>query len=129
MKNLLKILLVSGILLGGSTFLNAKEIYLSNQTNKDYKIEVKVYDDLKIGDNEFNVKIIYQTLPLDGVHVGFKLYKPNGEIVEYKSNTINDKRNYTFDVKLIEKGQYKYLITYNVMAGGVTRDSKGSFEL
>ena len=129
MKNLLKILLVSGILLGGSTFLNAKEIYLSNQTNKDYKIEVKVYDDLKIGDNEFNVKIIYQTLPLDGVHVGFKLYKPNGEIVEYKSNTINDKRNYTFDVKLIEKGQYKYLITYNVMTGGVTRDSKGSFEL
>ena len=129
MKNLLKILLVSGILLGGSTFLNAKEIYLSNQTNKDYKIEVKVYDDLKIGDNEFNVKIIYQTLPLDGVHVGFKLYKPNGEMIEYKSNTINDKRNYTFDVKLIEKGQYKYLITYNVMTGGVTRDSKGSFEL
>ena len=87
MKNLLKILLVSGILLGGSTFLNAKEIYLSNQTNKDYKIEVKVYDDLKMGDNEFNVKIIYQTLPLDGVHVGFKLYKPNGEMIEYKSIT------------------------------------------
>ena len=38
MKNLLKILLVSGILLGGSTFLNAKEIYLSNQTGMTPKI-------------------------------------------------------------------------------------------
>lgn len=35
MKNLLKILLVSGILLSGVTSLNAKEIYLSKQTNKD----------------------------------------------------------------------------------------------
>ena len=129
MKNLLKILLVSGILLGGSTFLNAKEIYLSNQTNKDYKIEVKVYDDLKIGDNEFNVKIIYQTLPLDGVHVGFKLYKPNGEMVEYKSNTINDKNNYVFNINLEEKGEYKYVVTYNVLTGGYPRNSSGSFQL
>ena len=129
MKNLLKILLVLGILLTGSLSLNAKEIYLSQQTSKDYSVHVKVYDDLKLGDNEFNVKILYKTKSLDGVNVNLKLYKPNGEIVEYKSNTINDKRNYTFDVKLIEKGQYKYLITYNVMTGGVTRDSKGSFEL
>ena len=129
MKNLLKILLVSGILLGGSTFLNAKEIYLSNQTNKDYKIEVKVYDDLKIGDNEFNVKIIYQTLPLDGVHVNFKLYKPNGEIVELKTKKANDKNNYVFNINLEEKGEYKYIVTYHVMIGGVTRDSRGSFQL
>ena len=110
MKNLLKILLVLGILLTGSLSLNAKEIYLSQQTTKDYSVHVKVYDDLKLGDNEFNVKILYKTKSLDGVNVNLKLYKPNGEIVEYKSNTINDKRNYTFDVKLIEKVNINILL-------------------
>lgn len=81
MKNLLKILLVLGILLTGSLSLNAKEIYLSQQTTKDYSVHVKVYDDLKLGDNEFNVKILYKTKSLDGVNVNLKLYKPNGEIV------------------------------------------------
>ena len=129
MKNLLKILLVSGILLSGVTSLNAKEIYLSKQTNKDYTIDVKVYDDLKIGDNEFNVKIIYQTLPLDGVHVNFKLYKPNGEIVELKTKKANDKNNYVFNINLEEKGEYKYVVTYNVITGGYPRNSSGSFQL
>ena len=50
MKNLLKILLVLGILLTGSLSLNAKEIYLSQQTTKDYSVHVKVYDDLKVLD-------------------------------------------------------------------------------
>lgn len=129
MKNLLKILLVSGILLSGVTSLNAKEIYLSKQTNKDYTIDVKVYDDLKIGDNEFNVKIIYQTLPLDGVHVNFKLYKPNGEIVELKTKKANDKNNYVFNINLEERGEYKYVVTYNVITGGYPRNSSGSFQL
>ncbi len=129
MKNLLKILLLSGIFLSGSTFLNAKEIYLSQQTTKDYGVHVKVYDDLKIGNNELNIKILYKTKALDGVNVNFKLYKPNGEVVEYKSNTVNDKSNYVFNINLTEKGEYKYVTTYNVMTGGVTRDSRGSFEL
>ena len=129
MKNLLKILLVSGILLSGSTSLNAKEIYLSQQTTKDYGVHVKVYDDLKIGNNEVNVKILYKTKALDGVNVNFKLYKPNGEIVEYKSNTINDKNNYVFNINLEEKGEYKYVVTYNVLTGGYPRNSSGSFQL
>lgn len=129
MKNLLKILLVSGILLSGSTSLNAKEIYLSQQTTKDYGVHVKVYDDLKIGNNEVNVKILYKTKALEGVNVNFKLYKPNGEIVEYKSNTVNDKSNYVFNINLTEKGEYRYVTTYNVMTGGVTRDSRGSFSI
>ncbi len=129
MKNLLKILLVSGILLSGSTSLNAKEIYLSQQTTKDYGVHVKVYDDLKIGNNEVNVKILHKTKALDGVNVNFKLYKPNGERVEYKSNTANENYNYVFNINLEEKGEYTYVITYNVMTGGVTRDSKGSFKL
>ena len=129
MKNLLKILLLSGIFLSGSTFLNAKEIYLSQQTTKDYGVHVKVYDDLKIGNNELNIKILYKTKAIDGVNVNFKLYKPNGEVVEYKSNTVNDKSNYVFNINLTEKGEYKYVTTYNVMTGGVTRDSRGSFEL
>ena len=129
MKNLLKILLVSGILLGGSTFLNAKEIYLSQQTTKDYGVLVKVYDELKLGDNKINVKVFYKTKALDGVNVNFKLFKPNGEIIEYKSNTANENYNYVFNINLEEKGEYTYVITYNVMTGGVTRDSKGSFKL
>ncbi len=129
MKNLLKILLISGILLSGSASLNAKEIYLSQQTTKDYGVHVKVYDDLKIGNNEVNVKILYKTKALDGVNVNFKLYKPNGEIIEYKSNTANENYNYVFNINLEEKGEYTYVITYNVMTGGVTRDSKGSFKL
>ncbi|MDD3054758.1 MAG: FixH family protein [Aliarcobacter sp.] len=129
MRNLLKILLVSGILLSSSTSLNAKEIYLSQQTTKDYRVHVKVYDDLKIGDNELNIKILYKTKALTGVNINFKLYKPNGEIVEYKSNTVNDKNNYTFNINLTEKGEYSYVTTYNVMTGGVTRDARGSFKL
>ena len=129
MKNLLKILLISGILLSGSASLNAKEIYLSQQTTKDYGVLVKVYDELKSGVNEINVKVFYKTKALDGVNVSFKLYKPNGEMVEYKSNTINDKNNYVFNINLEEKGEYKYVVTYNVMTGGVTRDSRGSFQL
>ena len=129
MKNLLKILLVLGILFSGSTYLNAKDIYLSQQTSKDYGVLVKVYDELKSGVNEINVKVFYKTKALDGVNVSFKLYKPNGEMVEYKSNTINDKNNYVFNINITEKGNYKYVIAYNVMTGGVTRDSRGSFEL
>lgn len=129
MKNLLKILLVSGIFLSGSTFLNAKEIYLSQQTTKDYGVHVKVYDNLKIGNNEFNIKIFDKTTPVDGANVNFKLYKPNGEVVEYKSNTVNDKFNYVFNINLTEKGEYRYVTTYNIMTGGVTRDSRGSFKL
>lgn len=129
MKNLLKILLVSGILLSSCISLNAKEIYLSQQTTKDYGVHVKVYDDLKIGNNVLNVKILYKTKALDGVNVNFKLYKPNGEIVEYKSDTVNDKSNYLFNINLTEKGEYRYVITYNVMTGGVTRDSRGSFSI
>ena len=127
MKNLLRILLVSGILLSGTTSLNAKEIYLSQQTTKDYGVLVKVYDELKLGDNKINVKVFYKTKALDGVNVNFKLYKPNGEIIEYKSNTANENYNYVFNINLEEKGEYTYVITYNVMTGGVTRDSKGSF--
>lgn len=129
MKILFKVLLLSGILLSGSASLNAKEIYLSQQTTKDYGVLVKVYDELKLGVNEINVKVFYKTKALDGVNVNFKLYKPNGERVEYKSNTINDKNNYMFNINLEEKGEYTYVITYNVMTGGVTRDSKGSFKL
>jgi hypothetical protein len=129
MKNLLKILLISGILLSGSASLNAKEIYLSQQTTKDYGVLVKVYDELKLGDNKINVKVFYKTKALDGVNVNFKLYKPNGEIIEYKSNTANENYNYVFNINLEEKGEYTYVITYNVMTGGVTRDSKGSFKL
>ncbi len=129
MKNLLRILLVSGILLSGTTSLNAKEIYLSQQTTKDYGVLVKVYDELKLGDNKINVKVFYKTKALDGVNVNFKLYKPNGEIIEYKSNTANENYNYVFNINLEEKGEYTYVITYNVMTGGVTRDSKGSFKL
>ena len=129
MKNLLKILLVLGIIFSGSTYLNAKDIYLSQQTSKDYGVLVKVYDELKSGVNEINVKVFYKTKALDGVNVSFKLYKPNGEMVEYKSNTINDKNNYVFNINLEEKGEYKYVVTYNVMTGGVTRDSRGSFQL
>ncbi len=129
MKNLLKILLVLGILFSGSTYLNAKDIYLSQQTSKDYGVLVKVYDELKLGDNKINVKVFYKTKALDGVNVNFKLYKPNGEIIEYKSNTANENYNYVFNINLEEKGEYTYVITYNVMTGGVTRDSKGSFKL
>lgn len=129
MKNLLKILLVLGILFSGSTYLNAKDIYLSQQTSKDYGVLVKVYDELKSGVNEINVKVFYKTKALDGVNVNFKLYKPNGEIIEYKSNTANENYNYVFNINLEEKGEYTYVITYNVMTGGVTRDSKGSFKL
>ena len=129
MKNLLKILLISGILLSGSASLNAKEIYLSQQTTKDYGVLVKVYDELKLGDNKINVKVFYKTKALDGVNVNFKLYKPNGEIIEYKSNTANENYNYVFNINLEENGEYRYVITYNVMTGGVTRDSRGSFEL
>lgn len=127
MKNLLRILLVSGILLSGTTSLNAKEIYLSHQTTKDYRVLVKVYDELKLGDNEFNVKILYKTKSLDGVNVNLKVYKPNGEVVEYNSNKVNDKKNYSFNVTLSEKGEYKYVISYNKVTGGITRTSRGSF--
>ena len=127
MKNLLKILLVSGILLFGVISLNAKEIYLSQQTAKDFTVNVKLYDDLKTGNNEFNVKILYKTKVLEGVDVNFKLYKPNGEVVEYKSNTVNDKFNYVFNINLTDNGEYKYIILYRTMEGGVTRDSRGSF--
>lgn len=129
MKILFKVLLLSGILLSGSASLNAKEIYLSQQTTKDYGVLVKVYDELKLGVNEINVKVFYKTKALDGVNVNFKLYKPNGEIIEYKSNTANENYNYVFNINLEEKGEYTYVITYNVMTGGVTRDSKGSFKL
>ncbi len=129
MKILFKVLLLSGILLSGSASLNAKEIYLSQQTTKDYGVLVKVYDELKLGDNKINVKVFYKTKALDGVNVNFKLYKPNGEIIEYKSNTANENYNYVFNINLEEKGEYTYVITYNVMTGGVTRDSKGSFKL
>ena len=129
MKILFKVLLLSGILLSGSASLNAKEIYLSQQTTKDYGVLVKVYDELKLGDNKINVKVFYKTKALDGVNVNFKLYKPNGEIIEYKSNTVNENYNYVFNINLEEKGEYTYVITYNVMTGGVTRDSKGSFKL
>ena len=129
MKNLLKILLVLGILFSGSTYLNAKDIYLSQQTSKDYGVLVKVYDELKSGVNEINVKVFYKTKALDGVNVSFKLYKPNGEMVEYKSNTINDKNNYVFNINLEEKGEYKYVVTYNVLTGGYPRNSSGSFQL
>ena len=44
MKILFKVLLLSGILLSGSASLNAKEIYLSNQTNKDYWNDPKLVD-------------------------------------------------------------------------------------
>ena len=54
-KNLLKILLVLGILFSGSTYLNAKDIYLSQQTSKDYGVLVKVYDELKSGVNEIKI--------------------------------------------------------------------------
>lgn len=127
MKNLLKILLVSGILLFGVISLNAKEIYLSQQTAKDFTVNVKLYDDLKTGNNEFNVKILYKTKVLEGVNVNFKLYKPNGEVVEYKSNTVNDKFNYVFNINLTDNGEYKYIISYRTMEGGVTHDSRGSF--
>ena len=129
MKNLLKILLISGILLSGSASLNAKEIYLSQQTTKDYGVLVKVYDELKLGDNKINVKVFYKTKALDGVNVNFKLYKPNGEIIEYKSNTANENYTYVFNINLEENGEYRYVITYNVMTGGVTRDSRGSFSI
>ena len=129
MKILFKVLLLSGILLSGSASLNAKEIYLSQQTTKDYGVLVKVYDELKLGDNKINVKVFYKTKALDGVNVNFKLYKPNGEIIEYKSNTANENYNYVFNINLEENGEYRYVITYNVMTGGVTRDSRGSFEL
>ena len=43
------------------------------------------------------------------------------------SNKVNDKKNYSFNVTLSEKGEYGYVITYNIMTGGVTRTSKGSF--
>lgn len=129
MKNLFKILLVSGILLGGNVFLNAKEIYLSQQTIKDYSVNVKVYDNLEIGNNEVNVKILYKTKILKNADVTLKLYKPNGEMVEYKSNIVNDKNNYVFNINIPENGEYKYVVTYNVMKGGVTRNSKGSFKL
>ena len=129
MKNLLKILLVLGILFSGSTYLNAKDIYLSQQTSKDYGVLVKVYDELKSGVNEINVKVFYKTKALDGVNVSFKLYKPNGEMVEYKSNTINDKNNYVFNINLEEKGEYKYVVTYNVLTGGYPRNSSRSFQL
>ena len=65
-----------------------------------------MYDELKLGDNEFNIKILYQNKPLDKV---------------------NDEKNYSFNVTLSEKGEYGYVITYNIMTGGVTRTSKGSF--
>ena len=129
MKNLLKILLISGILLSGSASLNAKEIYLSQQTTKDYGVLVKVYDELKSGVNEINVKVFYKTKALDGVNVNFKLYKPNGEIIEYKSNTANENYNYVFNINLEEKGEYKYVVTYNVLTGGYPRNSSGSFQL
>ena len=74
MKSLLKILLVLGILLSASISLSAKEVYLSQQTTKDYSVHVKVYDDLKIGNNEFYIKILDKTTLLDGVNVNFKLY-------------------------------------------------------
>jgi len=51
-----------------------------------------VYDELKLGDNEFNIKILYQNKPLDKVNVNLKVYKPNGEVVEYNSNKVNDKK-------------------------------------
>lgn len=129
MKNLFKILLVSGILLGGNVFLNAKEIYLSQQTIKDYSVNVKVYDNLEIGNNEVNVKILYKTKILKNADVTLKLYKPNGEIVEYNSNSVNNKNNYVFNINIPENGEYKYVVTYNVMKGGVTRSSRGSFKL
>ena len=129
MKNLLRILLVSGILLSGTTSLNAKEIYLSQQTIKDYSVNVKVYDNLEIGNNEVNVKILYKTKILKNADVTLKLYKPNGEIVEYNSNSVNNKNNYVFNINIPENGEYKYVVTYNVMKGGVTRSSRGSFKL
>ena len=85
-----------------------------------------MYDELKLGDNEFNIKILYQNKPLDKVNVNLKVYKPNGEVVEYNSNKVNDKKNYSFNVTLSEKGEYGYVIAYNIMTGGVTRTSKGS---
>lgn len=51
-----------------------------------------MYDELKLGDNEFNIKILYQNKPLDKVNVNLKVYKPNGEVVEYNSNKVNDKK-------------------------------------
>ena len=33
-----------------------KRYILSHQTTKDYRVLVKVYDELKLGDNEFNIK-------------------------------------------------------------------------
>ncbi len=53
-----------------------------------------MYNELKLGDNEFNIKILYQNKPLDKVNVNLKVYKPNGEVVEYNSNKVNDKKNY-----------------------------------
>lgn len=63
-----------------------RDIYLSHQTTKDYRVLVKVYDELKLGDNEFNIKILYQNKPLDKVNVNLKVYKPNGEVSGYTDN-------------------------------------------
>ena len=86
-----------------------------------------MYDELKLGDNTFAALISRGLTPLDKVNVNLKVYKPNGEVVEYNSNKVNDKKNYSFNVTLSEKGEYGYVITYNIMTGGVTRTSKGSF--
>lgn len=129
MKTLLKSTIFSGILLIASVSLNASEIYLSKQKIKDYSVSVKLHDKLKLGHNEFNAKILYKSIPINNANVSFELFKPNGELVKYTSKTLNNNKNYTFNVELKEKGEYTYLIVFNKMDGGVTRYSRGSFEL
>jgi hypothetical protein len=127
MRNLLKILFVLGTILVVS--LNAKEVFLSQQTTKDYSVYVKLYDELKIGNNEFIVKIFHHNISLSNANVNLKLYKPNGEVVNYSSKEADDKNNYLFNIELSEKGTYKYIISYSVMTGGVSHYARGSFEL
>lgn len=128
MKNLLNILLISGILFIGLN-LNAKDIYLSRQTNKDYSVFVKLNNELKLGNNEFNIKIIHKNKSISNAHVNLKLYKPNGEVVKYSNEIANDDNNYIFNIVLNQKGKYQYVISYNLMVGGVSYYSRGSFEL
>lgn len=129
MTNFIKILLVFWVLFIEVLSLNAQEIYLSQQTTKDYSFFVKLGDELKLGNNEFNIKIIHKTKPLSNANVNLKLYKPDGVVANYNNKVANDKNNYLFNIKLKEKGLYKYVVSYTVMSGGVTHYFRGFFKL
>lgn len=128
MKKLHKTLLIGIILFLGNIYLHASENYSSGTILKDYRISVKALDTLSEGKNKISVKIRHNSHIVSNANVIFKLYQPDSKMVVYKSKVINDNGRYSFNVNLPQKGDYKYVLSFNKL-GGVIRNTRGGFTL